>query len=70
MHIQISTKGYEKTIILIPLREGYHPKERHAIALLFAEPEPRTEHRVEAVWAAASAGEKTVARVPRLRQQQ
>ena len=54
----------------MPLREGYHPKERHAIALLFAEPEPRTEHRVEAVWAAASAGEETVARVPRLRQQQ
>ena len=55
-----------KRQLSLSLREGYHPKERHAIALLFAEP----EHRVEAVWAAASAGEETVARVPRLRQQQ
>ena len=59
-----------KRQLSLSLREGYHPKERHAIALLFAEPEPRTEHRVEAVWAAARAGEETVARVLRLWQQQ
>ena len=36
-----------KRQLSLSLREGYHTEERHAIALLFAEPEPRTEHRVE-----------------------
>ena len=47
--------------------EGYHPKakERHTIAWHFYRAQSRSE-----VWAAARAGEETVARVLRLRQQQ